>query len=100
MNKRFLVMAIAACHLALISCNNSSSGNHQNSDSMDKKTSSAALREEKVSYSADGTNMDGFVVYSDSMQGRRPGVLIVHEWWGLNDYPKERARELARMGYI
>jgi dienelactone hydrolase len=58
------------------------------------------MKEEDVSYSADSTTMKGFVVYNDSVQGKRPAVLVVHEWWGLNDYAKSRARQLAQMGYI
>ncbi len=33
-------------------------------------------------------------------KGKRPGILVVHEWWGLNDYPRRRARQLAELGYI
>ncbi len=38
--------------------------------------------------------------YDDAVKGKRPGVLVVHEWWGLNDYAKKRADDLARMGYV
>ena len=60
------------------------------------------LKEEQVSYSSagDSVNMNGYVVYDESIEGKRPVVLVVHEWWGLNDYPKMRARELAKMGYL
>ncbi|MDP9230576.1 MAG: dienelactone hydrolase family protein, partial [Bacteroidota bacterium] len=44
--------------------------------------------------------MNGFVAYDENLQGKRPAILIVHEWWGLNDYPKMRARQLANMGFI
>jgi dienelactone hydrolase len=44
--------------------------------------------------------MDGFVVYNQSDTGKRPAVLVVPEWWGLNDYPKTRARQLAKLGYV
>jgi dienelactone hydrolase len=44
--------------------------------------------------------MNSYVVYDENMQGKRPAVLVVHEWWGLNDYVKRRARMLAEMGYI
>ncbi|HEY6563825.1 MAG TPA: dienelactone hydrolase family protein, partial [Pirellulaceae bacterium] len=42
----------------------------------------------------------GFLAWDDAMDGRRPGVLVVHEWWGLNDYARDRARQLAEMGYV
>lgn len=58
------------------------------------------LKEENVSYKIDSLTMDGFIVYDENIEGQRPAVLVVHEWWGLNDYAKKRARELAGLGYI
>lgn len=58
------------------------------------------LIEENVSYKIDSLNMTSFVVYDENMSGKRPAVLVVHEWWGLNDYAKKRARMLAELGYI
>ncbi len=52
-----------------------------------------------VEYSASGVGMKGYLAYDDSIRGRRPGVLVVHEWWGLNDYTRMRARMLAELGY-
>ncbi|MDO9255182.1 MAG: dienelactone hydrolase family protein [Bacteroidales bacterium] len=58
------------------------------------------LKEEVVTYMADGVALKGFVVYDESKPGKRPAILVVHEWWGLNDYSKNRARQLAGLGYI
>jgi dienelactone hydrolase len=58
------------------------------------------LKEEIVTYSLDSLNFNSYVVYNDNIQGMRPGVLVIHEWWGLNDYTKRRARMLAELGYI
>lgn len=58
------------------------------------------LKEEMVSYQLDSSNRNNFVVYDENRTGKRPAVLVIHEWWGLNDYAKMRARELARLGYI
>jgi dienelactone hydrolase len=52
-----------------------------------------------VAYSAEGVVMKGYLAYDESMKGKRPGVLVVHEWWGLNDYARSRARMLAELGY-
>jgi dienelactone hydrolase len=41
----------------------------------------------------------GYYAYDDAIKGKRPGVVVVHEWWGLNDYAKRRARDLAELGY-
>jgi dienelactone hydrolase len=48
---------------------------------------------------ADGTKLVGYYAYDDAIKGPRPGVVVVHEWWGLNDYAKRRARDLAALGY-
>jgi dienelactone hydrolase len=79
------------------SCNNSeSTSTNQTKDS----ASTAQLKEENITYNGDNTTMNGYVVYKDSGQEKRPAVLVVHEWWGLNDYSKRRARELADLGYV
>ncbi|RON06267.1 dienelactone hydrolase family protein [Pseudomonas brassicacearum] len=62
--------------------------------------SQAAIKTQEIPYkSADGTEMIGYFAYDDSIQGARPGVVVVHEFWGLNDYAKRRARDLAGLGY-
>ena len=53
-----------------------------------------------VEYRQDGTAMRGFLAYDDALKGKRPGVLVVHEWWGLNDFARERALKLAGLGYV
>lgn len=58
------------------------------------------LKEEAVVYKEDSTSMDGYVVYNAALEGKRPVVMVVHEWWGNNTYPKSRAKQLAEMGYI
>jgi dienelactone hydrolase len=60
----------------------------------------AKLVEKTIPYEQDGTKLSGFLVYDDTKAGPRPGVLVIHEWWGLNDYTKGRARQLASMGYV
>jgi|SRR5208283_407243 len=52
-----------------------------------------------IEYSAQGIVLKGYVAYDDKIQGKRPGVLVVHEWWGLNNYTRKRARMLAGLGY-
>ncbi|WP_350646846.1 dienelactone hydrolase family protein [Pseudomonas sp. HY13-MNA-CIBAN-0226] len=62
--------------------------------------SQAAIQTREILYqSADGTRLIGYYAYDDSIKGPRPGVVVVHEWWGLNDYAKRRARDLAGLGY-
>jgi dienelactone hydrolase len=60
----------------------------------------AAVQTQEIPYTtADGTRLIGYYAWDDAIQGERPGVLVVHEWWGLNDYAKRRARDLAALGY-
>ncbi|WP_044872803.1 dienelactone hydrolase family protein [Pseudomonas sp. LFM046] len=47
----------------------------------------------------DGTTLIGYFAYDDAIAGKRPGVVVVHEWWGLDSYIKRRARDLAALGY-
>ena len=44
--------------------------------------------------------MNAFVVYDENIKGKRPAILVVPEWWGLNDYAKRRAIELSKLGYL
>lgn len=53
-----------------------------------------------VSYHHDGVSLQGYLAYDNALKGKRPGVLVVHEWWGLNDYARKRATQLAAMGYV
>lgn len=60
----------------------------------------AAIQTKEIPYkSADGTELLGYYAWDDSLKGKRPGIIVVHEWWGLNDYARRRARELAQLGY-
>ena len=60
----------------------------------------AEVQGEAVEYRDGDTVLEGFLAYDDAVQGQRPGVLVVHEWKGLNDYARGRAKQLAGMGYI
>ena len=60
----------------------------------------AKVVSEAVEYGDGGAVLTGVVYYDDAVAGKRPGVMVVHEWWGLNDYVKDRARMLAELGYV
>ncbi|MGE0372533.1 MAG: dienelactone hydrolase family protein [Gammaproteobacteria bacterium] len=59
----------------------------------------AAVVTKEIDYTVDGTTLKGYLAYDDAVKGARPGVLVVHEWWGMNDYARKRARMLAELGY-
>jgi len=59
----------------------------------------AAVQGKEVSYQADGVTLKGYIAYDDAIKGKRPAVLVVHEWWGHNSYARKRADMLAGLGY-
>jgi dienelactone hydrolase len=59
----------------------------------------AAIVTKDIEYQVEGATMKGYMAYDDTIKGQRPGVLVVHEWWGLNDYARKRARMQAKLGY-
>jgi dienelactone hydrolase len=80
-----LVSVIAA------GCGSSGDENHQ---------SVSALVTKEITYSGGGVTMKGYLAYNDSIEGQRPGVIVVHEFWGLNDHARRSADRLAEMGYL
>lgn len=59
----------------------------------------AGIVETSVTYKQGGVDLEGFHAYDDGFEGKRPGILIIHQWTGLTDYEKMRARMLAELGY-
>ena len=53
----------------------------------------------EINYQSGDTTMKGYLATDPSKKGKRPGILVVHEWWGQNDYARKRARMLAELGY-
>lgn len=62
--------------------------------------SHAALQRSSVEYKDGDQTLEGYLVYDDAVAGKRPAVIVVHEWKGLGDYAKRRADMLAEMGYL
>ncbi|HEX6193989.1 MAG TPA: dienelactone hydrolase family protein [Chitinophagaceae bacterium] len=94
--KHQLVACLSIASIALMACNN-------NTDKTETETTTAKeikMKEDNVSYTSDSVTMNGYVVYDENKEGPRPAVLVVPEWWGLNDYVKGRAKQLADLGYI
>lgn len=55
---------------------------------------------QSVDYAHGDTQLEGYLAYDAAPAGKRPGILVIHEWWGLDEHPKERARRLAALGYV
>ena len=96
--KRYTLLS-ACCFtfifLFITSCNNNSDNEAGKTEKKEPK-----LAEETVIYTIDSLRMQSYVVYDENIEGKRPAVLVIHEWWGLNDYAKRRARMLAELGYV
>jgi dienelactone hydrolase len=92
-NLRYLLPGSLVLSLFFIACNNSSSVKTDTA-------STGGLKEETISFPADSAQLKAYVVYPDSVKGKRPAVLVIPEWWGLNDYPQKRAHMLAELGYV
>jgi len=60
----------------------------------------ASLKTKIIEYKQGTAILEGYLAYDDSFTGKRPGVLVVHEWMGLNDYARMRADMLASLGYV
>jgi len=54
----------------------------------------------EVEYTGDSLTMKGYLAFDNSIEGKRPAILVVHEWWGNNDYARKRAEMLAGLGYV
>jgi dienelactone hydrolase len=62
--------------------------------------SQAAIKTETVAYKHGDVVLEGYLAYDDAQSGKRPGVLVVHEWKGLGNHAKHSAEELAKLGYV
>jgi dienelactone hydrolase len=60
----------------------------------------AEIRTERVEYRHGELLLEGYLAYDDAAEGARPGVVVFHEWWGQDEYVRQRARQLAEMGYV
>ncbi len=65
-----------------------------------KKSETATATGEEVQYQSDTTTMNGYLAHPANVKGQKPGILIVHEWWGHNEYTRKRADMLADLGYV
>lgn len=63
-------------------------------------TASAKVKSKLVEYKDGDTTLEGYLAWDDAAKGKRPGVLVVHAWMGLDDNARARAEMLAKLGYI
>jgi dienelactone hydrolase len=60
----------------------------------------AAVQTKTIDYTQDGTALQGMLAWNDAVTGKRPGILVIHEWWGHNEHARNAARRLAEAGYV
>ena len=87
-----LNLLFCAAALVFMGCNSSNKTN--------TGEAKVGIKNEKTSYSLDSVNMNGYIAYDSGSQTKRPIILIIHEWWGQNDYVRNRANQLADLGYL
>jgi len=101
MKHSFGFVCLLVAFAFIVSCNDQAATQNTPQANTDSTTKTQqGIKEQTISYAGDNTTMNAFIAYDTSVEIKRPAILIIHEWWGLNDYPKMRARELAKMGYI
>lgn len=101
MTFKLIIVGLFTICVASASCNNQSNTTTETSSNKDSvEIRPVAIKEEPVSYSVDGKTFNGYVTFDSNQVGKRPAVLVVHEWWGLTDYPRSRAKQLAELGYV
>lgn len=92
MMKKSLQLLSILIALAIVSCN-------KPAEQPAQEPAGPQVVGQEVSYTADTTTMNGYIARDANKQGKRPGVLVIHEWWGHNAYVRKRADMLAELGY-
>jgi dienelactone hydrolase len=101
MKSSFLNITLSAglC-MIFVSCGNQTSGNTSETQTMDSVKSSPSIKTSDVVYTSNGKQSNGFIAYDENLKGKLPIVVIIPEWWGVTDYVKSRAKQLAALGYF
>jgi len=96
MNRVLSIVAVIAIAVFAVACGG---GKKEETSAPVDSTASAAITEEVVNYTADTVASVGYVAFANKTE-KLPIVLVVSEWWGLNDYTKSRVKQLAELGYL
>ncbi len=89
-------MGILLTSAAAVSCNSQEESGKKNTHS----DTAVAIKEETVNLTEGAISYKNFIAYDSNRQGKRPAVLVIPEWWGLNDYTRSRMKQLVELGYI
>ncbi|WP_299896635.1 dienelactone hydrolase family protein [uncultured Aquimarina sp.] len=105
--KRFTILTLTVClsFVCLISCKQKDTSKTETSEeSVTEETKESnyktiQVKGEEVTYASDSTSLKGYIAFDENNKEKRPGILVIHEWWGHNEYVRERADMLASLGY-
>jgi dienelactone hydrolase len=87
--------------IALTACKSETKEEKQNEDEVEIiQENSIEVIGKEISYESDSTVMKGYIAHNSELEGKRPGIIVVHEWWGHDDFARKKADELAEMGYV
>ena len=100
MLKRLFKISVVFITITLLACNSSEKSKSEKVSSDITNMKPVNVKTENVDYIGDGVTMKGFVAYNENDTSLKPIVLIVPEWWGIGDYTKGRAKQLAALGYL
>ncbi|GAA4277976.1 dienelactone hydrolase family protein [Aquimarina mytili] len=104
MKKLINIYLFVLCFICIFSCKDNKSGSEKQEITEEKQEEIVEkpfeLNGEEVTYKADTLSMKGYLAYNKNAAQKKPGVIVVHEWWGHNDYVRERADMLAELGYV
>jgi dienelactone hydrolase len=96
----FYAIITAVLSIIFASCGNQTSNNSSQTQSMDTTKSTPSIKTAEVTYTSNGKQSNGFIAYDENRKGKLPIVVVIPEWWGLTDYIKSRAKQLAELGYF
>jgi dienelactone hydrolase len=95
------IIALAFITILISSCNGNEKEESKTTITTDAtSTNKAIIQSENVDYMGDGVTMKGFIAYNEDTAAAKPVVLILPEWWGIGDYTRGRAKQLAELGYV
>lgn len=96
-----LIVLILTLPLAIISCKTESEDKAASKQtSTIQKEDPVSIVGEEITYETDSTLMRGYVAHNSAIDEERPGIIVVHEWWGHDDFARKKAEKLAELGYV
>jgi len=98
MNMKKISIALLSALVMMAACSRKPSAEETTAPPAEPAAPSYAS--ENVTYNQDTATLNGYVAYNQSDSAQRPGIVVIPEWWGANDYTRMRADELAKLGYI